>query len=91
MVEIDNKIYYINYIECVDCVYVSLFGIKKNYRGRGYSRRIFNNLQRKYGKPIYLECWHTLIPFYEKIGFFKVTEDIDYQEYNEMILPVNVN
>ena len=68
MKTIRNKIYGITF--SVDkTIHVDTFHINKQYRGRHYSIRIFNNLIKQYDKPVTLECFHTLLPFYRKLGF----------------------
>jgi hypothetical protein len=67
---IRNKIYTLEY-NVGEVVYVKIFSISNKYRGLKYSYRIFNSLT-KYKLPIVLECWPTLIPFYQKLGFKEV-------------------
>lgn len=86
MIKIENKIYYITFNLCEDAIYVELFGIKPKYRGRKYSYRIFNNLKKKFSnKPIYLNCFITLINFYKKLGFIETNNYTD-DGYFEMLL-----
>lgn len=70
-IKIKNKIYNIHFIVNDTSIHIRLFSINNEYRGRGYSRRIFNNIQSKYNKPIELECWFTLYDYYKKMGFVK--------------------
>ena len=82
---IDNKICNINYDVCNEVIHIRTFIIKPLYRGRGYSRRIFNNIKYKYNKlPIELECWPTLLKYYKHLGFVEIGRT--YDGYIEMIL-----
>lgn len=73
---IKNKIYYIDYF-VEDNIFVNHFGINKEFQGRKYSYRIFESLQKKHDKPIYLECYPTLYEFYLKLGFCKIEDTYD--------------
>ena len=83
MIQINNKIYSITY-NVGDVIYINTFFIEYQYRKRGYSRRIINNLKKQYNKPIVLECWFTLIDYYKKLGFIELGPT--NQGYTEMIL-----
>lgn len=86
---IQNKIYEIQYSVNEKCVFVHLFSIQPKYRGRKYSKRIFQNLKKQYNLLIILERWPTLIKFYIKIGF-KVLYRPNVNGYYEMINDSNL-
>lgn len=67
-----------------DSVFIHFFHIKPPYRGRKYSYRIFKNLKKTYNKPIYLQCFITLLRYYKKLNF-KSTLEIDNQGYYTMV------
>lgn len=67
--EVNNKIYRIVLWIYEKHIFICNFEIKSNYRNRKYSYRIFNNIQKKYGRDLYLECYPTLFKFYRKLGF----------------------
>lgn len=85
MVSISNKIYDINFSIC-DNIFINIFYIKPKYRGRGYSRKIIQSLQKKYDKNISLVCFPTLLKFYKKLGFEKVYNTND--GYIELVLRI---
>lgn len=61
---------------------VHTFRIKVAHRGKGHSYKVFDEL-KNHGLPIVLECWPTLVKFYEKLGFVKECDTCD--GYAEMV------
>ena len=80
---IKTEIYYIEYsIYTNEVIFVHTFGINDEHQSQGHSYKVFNEL-KTYGLPIVLECWPTLIEFYNKLGFIK---ECDTREgYAEML------
>lgn len=83
-ISIRNKIYNMDVHLYSHHVFISCFHITPDYRGRKYSYRIFENILRKYKQDIMLECFHTCLPYYEKLGFM-INEQEDMQGYYLLI------
>lgn len=85
---VKNKIYTVDYHITNSVIYLNHIFIYDEYRGKGFSKRIIDNLQKKHSMPIILECWSTLISFYNKLGFYEtgtITED-GYIEMKRIII-----
>ncbi len=68
---VDNKVYSINYEPLdKDTVYVKHIWINHEYQGRGYLKRIFDNLVKEWNCGLVFECFDELVPMYEHIGCF---------------------
>ena len=65
-------------------ILVERINIHRQYRGRGYLKRIFNNLCKEFTSSIALECCYDLVPMYRHIGFFSLIETDYYREIYEM-------
>lgn len=75
---IRNRIYNIDYYVYKDYVFICNFRIENEYRGRGYSKRIFDRVIKKSNRNrIILECFPALLKFYMRLGFHIIgkTED----------------
>jgi hypothetical protein len=74
-------------------VYIKNYFLHPNYQNKHkkYSRRIFDSLYKKYKKPLVLECFEELIPFYEKCGFLQWTPHASGAGLYEMILDPSGN
>lgn len=82
---IKNKIYTVDYNITDNVIYLTHIFIYDEYRGKGFSKKIIDTLQKKHFMPIILECWPTLVDFYKKLGFYQ-TGNISEDEYIEMKL-----
>ena len=80
---IKNKIYTVDYNITDNVIYLTHIFIYDEYRGKGFSKKIIDTLQKKHFMPIILECWPTLVPFYNKLGFYQ-TFNISEDGYIEM-------
>lgn len=49
--------------------------VSHGYRGRGFARKIIEELLRKTSRPLYLMCIAHNGPMYEKFGFKSITYD----------------
>jgi len=70
-----------------DVIYIYSIFVEKEFRNNGIAKRVINEIQCWYEKPIELECWETLIPYYTKIGFKHIGYTVDgycimYRDYN---------
>lgn len=65
-------------------VVVEHLNVEPKYRRKGIGTKVLLELRQRYDKPLFLLCWETLIPFYEKVGF--INEGQTVNEYYEMIL-----
>lgn len=76
---INNKIYSLNYDVSDEIIYIYIrtFMIKPQYRNRGFSKKIFDNIRRKYKLPIILEYWSTLLEYYKHLGFVEIDRTCD--------------
>ena len=46
--------------------------VNKSWRGQGVASAIIRQLQRTYGRPLWLTCIDHLTPFYEPYGFVEI-------------------
>jgi len=80
--EINNEQFCIKYSVERYYIFVESFSIHFNHRNKKLSYKIFNDLQQEHNLPIILNCFHTLIPYYKKLGF-KIDDQWD-EEYFQM-------
>jgi len=45
-----------------------------DWRGRGLARQIIRTLQEEAGPPLWLTCVAALVPFYQPLGFTRITD-----------------
>ena len=88
-----NRIYTIIFRRLSNCeILVERINIRQKYRGRGYLKRIFDNLCREFNSSIVLECFPDLVPMYIHIGFFYIPTSDNWRPMYEMYYdPLNVN
>lgn len=79
---VKNKTFSITYSKYSNGVHIHTLRIEEQFRNRGIATKIINNLYMKFGS-VSLECWITLVPFYEKMGFIDM--GVDEHDYYEMI------
>ena len=79
-IKIRNKIYSMDICLYSHHIFIDHFQIASKYRGCKYSYRIFESLLSKYKRRIMLECFKTLLPYYQKLGF-SISEQEDNQGY----------
>jgi len=84
-VHIENRVYILDVFIYQQHVFVSGFSINEEYRGRKYSRRIFNRILSRFSLDIVLESYKTLVKYYTGLGF-DILEGIDDQGYYLMRL-----
>lgn len=48
--------------------------VVKEWRKRGIARAIIQELQKVYGRPLWLTCVDKLTPFYQPFGFVEITD-----------------
>lgn len=56
-------------------VYVMQITIKPEYQGRGYLKRIFDNLCKEFKSSLIFQCYEWLYPMYKHIGAFTMTNN----------------
>ena len=83
-IKIRNKVYSLDMYLYSNHIFISHFQIASKYRGRKYSYRIFESLLSKYKRCIMLECFKTLLPYYQKLCF-RISEQEDNQGYYLMV------
>lgn len=88
--EIENYRGKIEYSVNENCIFVHIISINSPYRGKHYPSLIFKCLQRKFKKPIILDCFWTIESYYLHLGFKRI-EDEDEQGYLTMQLDYNKN
>lgn len=81
----DNRVYSLNYrfFDC-DTLYLEHIWINHQYQGRGYLKRIFDGLVKKYNCAIVFECYGELVPMYTHIGCFTMLDNPDSFSLREM-------
>ena len=83
-VVISNKVYSMDIHLYSNHIFINHFQITSKYRGRKYSYRIFESISHRYQKCIMLECFKTLLSYYQKLGF-SISEQEDSQGYYIMV------
>ena len=83
-----TDVYTITYI-VTENIFIKHFQVNPDFRKYGFGTNIIKNLLEEYNMPIMLECWPTLWPFYEKIGFIRVGQT--YDGYYEVELKIKKN
>lgn len=66
---------------------------KNEYRGRGFSRKLMENIIEKYGHiPMYLSANDSVVDFYPRFGFKRICEKLPVYEYkiDNDIVPVKL-
>lgn len=82
---IDNRVYSMKYrFLDENTLYIEHIWINHRYQGRGYLKRIFNNLVKKYKCGIVFECFGELVPMYRHIGCFDTLDCPDPFSLREM-------
>lgn len=66
-----------------ECVFIGNLYTKPECRKRGHARNLLNMLQERFKTDLYLDCFFTLKPFYERLGFAEYDSLPD--NYFEMI------
>ncbi len=55
--------------------------VVKAWRQQGIARVIIQELQKVYGRPLWLTCIDQLVPFYEPFGFVEATDPVHMPPY----------
>lgn len=80
---IETEFGHCNYEVFDECIFVGNLYTKSEYRRQGHVRDLLNLLQERFKTELYLDCFFTLKPFYEHLGF--VEHDVLPDNYFEMV------
>lgn len=91
---ISNKIYSVVYkrLNSTGEIYIISLFINPEYRGRGYLKRIFMNICKKYKSSLVFLCYPDLVPMYSHIGAFTTSDKLNSDGLIEMYFdPFEIN
>lgn len=72
----------VSYSESNDSIYIYTIDVDYKFRNQGIFKNFLNELSKEF-KVIELECFYTLIPMYEHLGFEDLGE-VDDEGYHLM-------